>query len=388
MIDKRVISQVEKIFDAQKMITPILSSEIYKQTQIISNAYNNIVEPYELKLLREQAESLRQLIPHCNLLANETLENLNNIRDVLPDYIRQLNIINNNLKNTDIFSSINVLRETIPACFIYEHGNSGFYDKEIYPYFFNNGAWNIEINKDSSVSFNNKNIQIAGDNIREVAAVQQLFPEISEEELIQFISYLKKFPLFALSDPNKIGKKIFDALKNKILNYTVVLAPDTNLYRARELEEENEVYYTEEAILEPNTGIPSIGRFNPYGVSLLYVAEDSETAKKELSKKKYQIAKLRINSPLTVLDLEKHGGLLYKYCNQSLVSTDYNPPEYILANFIGQCGIYLKNYCNIPIDGFKYRSTECSNKYCYVLFEVHNPDIQVVEICHERSIKE
>ena len=147
----------------------------------------------------------------------------------------------------------------------------------------------------------------------------------------------------------------------------------------------NVTYTTDESMLEPDTGIPNIGRFNPYGVPTLYLSEDSETTKLELGAEKFQVAQIVVKKEINIIDLEESGGLLYHYCNKPLNTKEYNPAEYVLPNFLAQCASYIKNECNIDLDGFKYESTKNKGRYCYALFDVHKPIIKVSEICYELS---
>ena len=72
------------------------------------------------------------------------------------------------------------------------------------------------------------------------------------------------------------------------------------LYRARETMN-NVTYTTDESMLEPDTGIPIIGPFNPYGIPTLYLSEDSETAKLELGAEKFQVAQIVVKKEINII---------------------------------------------------------------------------------------
>lgn len=373
---------IQAIKEYQNKIYEIANPPAIRQIKMAQEALDGIAKPLSLNMSSlNTAAALSVKSPYLAYQQNLT----ESLSAVGKSYLDSISTLNNRLQNVGVFAGIASLRATMPGSFAYEHNDQKFYDDEVYTKIFTNGnEWSVKIEEDNlSVTYKNGDLEISGTEIREVVAVKQLFPELEKKQIIGFINYLKKFPFLALSDKKGIGTRILDALKEKAINYTFVLDKGTLVYRARELSKKKAIYFIDEEMLEPDNGIPNIGRFNPYGVSLLYVSEDSETAKKELGKQKYQVAEISVNKPLHILDLEKSGGLLYKYCNLKKSSKNYNPEEYMLSNFLGQCGCYLKTYCDIELDGFKYESTKNKGKYCYVLFEVHTPNILVNEICYE-----
>jgi hypothetical protein len=287
-------------------------------------------------------------------------------------------------KNTNVLESINQLRQKIPAYFLYEHQDSNFYTEDVYnPLFQESEEWKLEVSDDTfAVSFKKEELTIQGDEIKDVVTIKQLFPILTENQIINFINYLRKYPFLPLK--NEIGEIIFNNLKEKATEHCFTIKKGTLLYRARETMN-NVTYTTDESMLEPDTGIPNIGRFNPYGVPTLYLSEDSETTKLELGAEKFQVAQIVVKKEINIIDLEESGGLLYHYCNKPLNTKEYNPAEYVLPNFLAQCARYIKNECNIDLDGFKYESTKNKGRYCYALFDVHEPIIKVSEICCELS---
>lgn len=379
---------LQQILKTQEMIGKILNPPALQQVGIVQEALNRIANPLALKFI-DQVNTTAALSAKFDYQQKLTEA----LSFVNKSYLENISSLNHSLQNIGVFAGINSLRNSMPNSFAYEHNDKKFYDEEVYDKIFDkDDNWSIKIEENSlAVSYKNGDLEIAGTEIREVVAAKKLFPELEEREIVNFITYLKRFPFLALFDEKGAvdaqgtGIRIFNALQEKAVKYTSVFPADTFVYRARELDKKKIAYFSEEEMLEADTGIPNIGRFNPYGVPMLYVSEDAETAKNELGKKRYQIAEIKIAKPLHILDLEESGGLLYKYCSIPKSSKNYNPEEYMLSNFLGQCGCYLKTYRNIELDGFKYESTKNKGKYCYVFFEVHKPNILINQICYEKS---
>lgn len=320
--------------------------------------------------------SLESISPLKSVLDNITPKNL-------QEYLNNVKEINKIISCLTIPDAILSLRRNFPYCVFYEHKDEKFFDEEIYPNLFDKKEGILKLNeKTLEPIFKDGELEIDGSNTKDFVSLNYLFSDITKGELCNFIRFLKKYPFMAMEKQGGTGWKIFDSLKEKAIEHCVMVNEGTILYRARKLNG-NEAFFKDEEMLEPNTGIPNIGRFNPYGVALLYVSEDKETAAAELEYDKVQIAQLRVTRPLRCIDLKKSGGLVYDFCRKPLSSDnkEWNPSEYIVPNFLGQCGYYLKNECNIKLDGFRYESTKDNDKYCYVLFEVHPPNIKIENIC-------
>ena len=391
------IKQQEEIMkEAQRVQEQLEKSGALKAIEVMNNnpsikwaikEVQNLERSGILKAWQKQFESI----------GTKTIESLTNISLPVADsihrelcklgestYFQCRHELNALFKNTNVLESINQLRQKIPAYFLYEHNDSKFYNDEIYEVVFqNNEDWKLQINDDTfAISFKKEELTLQGNEIKDVATIEQLFPDFNLSMIVNFISHLRKFPFLSLK--SDVGLLIFNRLKEKAENHCIVFESGTLLYRARKIEND-EVFSKEEDMLEPITGIPNIGRFNPYGVSTLYLSEDWETAKLELNAEKFQVAEIEIKKSLRVIDLKRSGGLVYKFCNRPLNSKDFNPDEYVLPNFLAQCVSYLKNECGIELDGFEYESTKNKGKCCYALFDVHKPNIQISDICYKKS---
>ena len=391
MIDKKQQEEIMK--NSQRLQEQLEKSGALKAMEVMNNnsSIKSKVQTLERIGIAKEFQKLFESI------GTKTITSLTNISLPWANYIHrelsrlgestyfqcrhELNVL---FKNTNVLESINQLRKNIPAYFLYEHQDSKFYTEEVYKPLFNESEeWKLEVSDDTfAVLFKKEELTIHGNEIKDVAAIKQLFPDLTENQILNFINHLRKYPFFSIE--HEIGKLIFNNLKEKAIEHSCILTSGTFLYRAREVKDDN-IFTTDEDMLEPDTGIPNIGRFNPYGVPTLYLSEDSETAKLELGAGKFQIAQIVVKKEINIIDLEKSGGLLYHYCNKPLNTKEYNPAEYVLSNFLAQCASYLKNECGIELDGFKYESTKNKGKYCYALFDVHKPIIKVSEICCELS---
>lgn len=371
-------------------------NEYSKMYQELENNGTLRVMSEQYKILQKSGilEEFEKLLES---IGTKTIVSLTNISLPIIDYVHHelsrvgesiysqcRHNLNELFENINVFESIKQLRQKIPAYFLYEHNDSKFYNDEIYEVVFqNNEDWKLQINDDTfAISFKKEELMLQGNEIKDVATIEQLFPDFNLSMIVNFISHLRKFPFLSLK--SDVGLLIFNRLKEKAENHCIVFESGTLLYRARKIEND-EVFSKEEDMLEPITGIPNIGRFNPYGVSTLYLSEDWETAKSELNADKFQVAEIEIKKSLRVIDLKRSGGLVYKFCNRPLNSKDYNPDEYVLPNFLAQCVSYLKNECGIELDGFEYESTKNKGKCCYALFDVHKPNIQISDICYKKS---
>ena len=381
-----VLKTLERINSDSSIKNAIEKMQELKENNILNSIPQENIEylsSVSQKIFESIGEKTIGLFSKISISMNDYLhQEMNKLGDVVYSQCRDS--LNTVIKQLDIFNSINQLRSKIPNYFLYEHNDPKFYDDEIYEVVFQNTEdWKLQIEDDTfAISFKKEELIIQGDEIKDVVTIKQLFPILTENQIINFINHLRKYPFLPLK--NEIGEIIFNNLKEKATEHCFTIKKGTLLYRARETMN-NVTYTTDESMLEPDTGIPNIGRFNPYGVPTLYLSEDSETTKLELGAEKLQVAQIVVKKEINIIDLEESGGLLYHYCNKPLNTKEYNPAEYVLPNFLAQCARYIKNECNIDLDGFKYESTKNKGRYCYALFDVHEPIIKVSEICCELS---
>lgn len=403
------LKAAEVMNNAPSMKWAIKEAQNFERSGMLEtmNEYSKMYQEFEnngtLRVMSEQYKILQksgileEFEKLLESIGTKTIVSLTNISLPIIDYVHHelsrvgesiysqcRHNLNELFENINVFESIKQLRQKIPAYFLYEHQDSKFYTEEVYkPLFQESEEWKLEVSDDTfAVSFKKEELTIQGDETKDVVAIEQLFPDLETRQIINFINHLRKYPFFSLE--HEIGEIIFNNLKEKATEHCFTIKKGTLLYRARETMN-NVTYTTDESMLEPDTGIPNIGRFNPYGVPTLYLSEDSETTKLELGAEKFQVAQIVVKKEINIIDLKESGGLLYHYCNKPLNTKEYNPAEYVLPNFLAQCARYIKNECNIDLDGFKYESTKNKGRYCYALFDVHEPIIKVSEICCELS---
>lgn len=103
---------------------------------------------------------------------------------------------------------------------------------------------------------------------------------IEEEEADQFFDYLVKYPMLGIEHP--IGKRIYEALRDRTVPGFSTLKPGHVLYRCRTRDKvERRVPFIAEELWAPPAGLPRHGRFNPVGVAVLYLADSPKTCLSE-----------------------------------------------------------------------------------------------------------
>ena len=205
--------------------------------------------------------------------------------------------------------------------------------------------------------------KLTADQITVIESSQDLFADISLDELISFESELGRSSYFAIIHP--VGEKIFNIIKgwNKFIDFE-----DITYYHARKIEKGKQPYLDQEMMKAP-LNVSSHGRYNEIGKSCYYVAETKEGAINEIKKHSggseitVQVAGLKAVNPAKIIDLsgEAAGNRFIEH----LRFTVENKPgkivkEYLLPNFVASC-------CQkIGIEGIKYKSGEYN---CWVLWK-------------------
>lgn len=184
---------------------------------------------------------------------------------------------------------------------------------------------------------------------------QDLFSDISLDELLSFESQLYEDVTFAMDHP--VGKKIFDIIKgwNKFISFDADI-----YYHARKIGEGQAPFLDQEMMKAP-TNISSHGRYNAIGKSCYYIAETKEGALAEISrhsggkKVRIQVAGLKPIKTAKIIDLSgeiKGTNRFMEHMRFTVENQDGKiVKNYLLPNFVASC-------CKrIGIDGIKYRST-------------------------------
>lgn len=190
---------------------------------------------------------------------------------------------------------------------------------------------------------------------------QELFEDISLDELLSFESQLYEDRTFAILHP--VGKKIFDIINdwNKFINFD-----DITYYHARKLEDGHRPFLDQEMLKAP-INISSHGRYNSIGESCYYIADTKAGAVMEImkhskeSKPCIQVVGLKPIKDVKMIDLSEESNLFFEHLRFDAKNENGKiVKEYLLSNFIASC-------CKrIGIEGIKYKST---GYHCYVLWK-------------------
>lgn len=207
------------------------------------------------------------------------------------------------------------------------------------------------------------NHKVTADQITVAESSQDLFADISLDELISFESELYDDNTFAIEHP--VGKKIFEIIRgwNRFISFD-----DITYYHARKIEKGKRPFLDHEMLKAP-LNVSSHGRYNPIGKSCYYICETKEGAVAEIrkhsggTKPDIQVVGLRAIKPAKIIDLSGEIKGTNRFIEHLRYTVDNEDgkiiKEYLLPNFVASC-------CKrIGIDGIKYRSTGYN---CYVLW--------------------
>ena len=179
---------------------------------------------------------------------------------------------------------------------------------------------------------------------------------ISENELIDFMSFLDQTPKLALNNPT--GQKI----NQIILNIHDLIGFDREFFYHSRPRKKTETPYIWQQMLKAPYGVSSIGRFNDAGQARFYFTDTEKGSVEEIRKhikksdgKDYtiQTVKIAANNPVEILDLsaKEMRGLnnFLKYIRLPYTDSSGNRPrEYLIPQFVAEC-CYARG-----IDGIKY----------------------------------
>ena len=294
------------------------------------------------------------------------------------------------LKTLDCLSSnidsFNLLRNSLPkSLFDYEVGFARNYS-DIYSSL--SPSWNLVYSEtdDSEPYLATKEGQfIPSANAKDIVGATELFSDITEAEIANFLGVLEKYPFFASQDPT--GIKIYEGLKEYIKTKTINIE-GKNFYRARKWENGQHIPFTEHTMWTAPFGKATQGRFNVFGIPYLYLSETSEIAKKETSignrkRKAHTVMKVTNTTELILFDMTSLNSYIFQYCSQRNPRKNYT--QYLLPNYIAQCFDYMNKYENIKIHGIKYTSVHNKKGEIYANYVLFNKtqydfkDIEIVE---------
>ncbi len=187
----------------------------------------------------------------------------------------------------------------------------------------------------------------------EIIGESELF---TENELIDFMSFLDQTPKLALNNP--IGQRI----NQIILNINDFIGFDREYFYHSRPRKKTEPPFVWGQMLKAPYGVSSMGRFNDAGQARFYFADTEKGAVEEIRKhikssvgKDYtiQTVKIAAHNPIKILDLsaKEMRGLnnFLKYIRMPYTNASGNRPrEYLIPQFVADC-CYSRG-----IDGIKY----------------------------------
>ncbi|MCM3186371.1 RES family NAD+ phosphorylase [Priestia megaterium] len=218
----------------------------------------------------------------------------------------------------------------------------------------------------------------------DVEIVINTFSGTTEYEGKDFMNYLLKNPMLGMN--HELGQKIFFQIKNGNIPNLVTIEAGNRFLRGRTRKDnERMANYMPEELWNPPEGIPSQGRYNPPGISSLYMASSMDVVFNELSfiyneGESIDFAEFLLLEDMRVwdvrdLDIEIFSSM--PSLNKEL-KLSY---EYIFPNFIAQC-LMANNY-----NGIIYNSTR-GDGYNFCLFNFkRDKDIVVEKVIPYNSIE-
>lgn len=197
--------------------------------------------------------------------------------------------------------------------------------------------------------------KLTAEQISIAESSQDLFADISLDELVSFESQLYADVTFAICHP--VGKKIFEII-NGWKNF--ISFDDDIYYHARRIETGQAPFLDQEMLRAP-LNISAHGRYNAIGKSCYYIAETKEGALAEITKhsggkkSSIQVVGLKPVKKARIIDLSgevKGNNRFIEHLRFTVENEDGKiVKKYLLPNFVASC-------CKkIGIDGIKYRST-------------------------------
>ena len=140
--------------------------------------------------------------------------------------------------------------------------------------------------------------------------VEEILSKIENDKIVrklyEFNKFISEYPYLGLSSPSKIGKQLFNLIKNG-KSHTI----DSDIwYRARKLNNESRVFSPNEMWApDPNKVYIKEGRYNHTGQSFLYLSNFEKTAFSEIkdsSENICAIQKFQIQNLENILDLRSN----------------------------------------------------------------------------------
>lgn len=199
---------------------------------------------------------------------------------------------------------------------------------------------------------------------------------ISGEDTMEFIEFLQNYPMLGLN--HAVGKEIFNKIKNKSFPGIENINPGEVYLRGRTRNKlQRIVPFIEEELWNPPQGVPNQGRYNPHGVTNLYLGNKEDAILLEISPSELEVVDIAefeilnnlkvFNSTQTDIDIfaameKDNNGFTSSYA-------------YIFPNFLSQCLALL------GFNGIVYKSVKDHSASNLCLFNFsRDEDIQMTKI--------
>lgn len=377
---KQVEKSLEPLKNLEKTLKPLKEEQAKISRMLSSSGFNSMQIALESIQRKNELVSSLMLPKSVNpFIGIQEVTRFPSINNYLSGFsLKSLDSLSANLE------SFNSLRNSIPkSLFDYEVGFSRNYS-DIYKQL--NPKWNFlysETDNSEPYLATKEGQFVPSSNAKDIVGAKELFSDITDTEIANFLGVLEKYPFFA--SQYSTGKKIYEGLKEYVKTKTISIGEQI-FYRARKWDNGQLIPFTENTMWAAPHGKSGQGRFNVSGIPYLYLAETSEIAKKETSirsakKKAYTVMKVTNATELFLFDMTSLNSYIFQFC--SFKNPDKNYTQYLLPNYIAQCFDYMHKYENIKIDGIKYTSVQnkIGEKYAsYVLFNKTQYDFKNIEI--------
>jgi RES domain-containing protein len=352
-------NELARQFDALKGVT----SSFAHITETLPAA-NELARQFDLAkaTLSPLDDMTKALLPMSDIIRQ-----LEPVKKAIPSLLNTSYLTEFQRTSSSISDMITSLRTELPTAFsfedIYTHTYTSLY-KDIDNIKFNENPNAID-SLCIDVIDNKKNIEYPLCNQKDVIGLADLFRTISKEEAIEFINFISQYPYLAYF--HKTGQQILTELENLAVNALEEIS-DVVLYRGRLWVDNQGMDYTVGEMWQPPFGNPGMERFNPVGISYLYLSDSAQTAVSELKDtgRRYSIMESYLTRKTSILDISKQNCYIFELCHKQKTGNAANSKEYLIPNYIAQCCAFLEK--GRKIEGIKYKSSMAENGYCYVLF--------------------
>ena len=189
------------------------------------------------------------------------------------------------------------------------------------------------------------------DDVRNSYAIYDENLGFSKNDIFDFIKHSEQYPMLILE--HDVGKSIFDEIQNFNIK-EFITSEKLTVYKTRA--KKDDFPFTNDELLRAPYDVSNGGRFDSYGISILYTAQTKEVSLLESYTDEanyYHIKKFHYDNSLKLADLSKLDKAFIKILLRPLERN--NAQEYIIPRFISQC-INKAGY-----DGFVIHSSKGKN---------------------------